>query len=233
MLKKGKKTAKKTKKFKFKKIPKFLERFKRSKKGKKNKKSKKGFTLIEGVLVLGIGGLIFFAVFVAFPYLQQGQRDAQRKNNLALIATAMNNWLASHKDTVSDAWSDRNNTKRGFCRFYKEYVGREIVDPSTGEPYKAALWGSTRVIDCFTQKETDRHEFDKVVHVDPNKPSDSWPKPEMGDLQFDNSAFCDGEMFNDHVGKNQGLKIYAIRVKLENGGYYCIDNGSRSYKSSK
>ncbi len=233
MLKKGKKNTKKAKKLKFPKLASFFKRFKSNKKGKKNKKSKKGFTLIEGVLVLGIGGLIFFAVFIAVPYLQQSQRDAQRKNNLVLIATAMNNWLASHKDTVSDAWSDRKNTRRGFCKFYKEYVGKDIVDPSTGEPYKAALWGSTNVIDCFTNKETNRGEFDKAVHVDPNKASDSWPKPEMGDIQFDNSAFCEGEMFNDHVGKTQGLKIYAIRVKLENGGYYCVDNGSNAYKSKK
>ena len=40
--------------------------------------SKKGFTIIEVVLVLAIGGLIFLMVFIALPALQRSQRDAQR-----------------------------------------------------------------------------------------------------------------------------------------------------------
>lgn len=50
--------------------------------------SKKGFTIIEVVLVLAIGGLIFLMVFIALPALQRSQRDTQRKDDLARFMSA-------------------------------------------------------------------------------------------------------------------------------------------------
>ena len=194
--------------------------------------TRKGFTIIESVVVLAIGGLIFALVFFAFPALQRAQRDTQRRTNLALIVSSMNDWLYQHRYTVSDAYSDRKNKTRGFCKFYNDYVDQEIVDPVTGEAYKAALWGSTNVIDCQTGKEYNRGKFDATVHVDPNKSNDSWPLMEVGDIQYDDTAYCDGERFEDRVGKNNGRKNFALRVRLENGGYYCLDNGSNLYSQT-
>ena len=195
------------------------------------KTQKKGFTLIEGALVLGLGGLIFAMVFFVLPTMQRAQRDAQRKTNLSMIVAAMNDWNNTHRYTVSDAYGSRNDSTRGFCKFYKNYVGKDIVDPITGEPYKAALWSSTKVVDCITGKEYERGELDKIVWVHPDQANDSWAAVEVGDIQYDNSAYCDGERFIDHVGKNEGRKIFAFRVRLENGGYYCQDNGSNLYST--
>ena len=50
-------------------------------------KSKKGFTIIEVVLVLAIAGLIFLMVFVALPALQRNQRDTQRRQDYADLAS--------------------------------------------------------------------------------------------------------------------------------------------------
>jgi len=41
--------------------------------------NKKGFTLIEVVLVLAIGGLIFLLAFVAFQQVSRNRRDTQRR----------------------------------------------------------------------------------------------------------------------------------------------------------
>lgn len=53
--------------------------------------AKKGFTIIEVVLVLAIAGLIFLMVFLALPVLQRSQRDTQRKQDVAMVATALHN----------------------------------------------------------------------------------------------------------------------------------------------
>jgi hypothetical protein cdiviTM7_02704 len=53
--------------------------------------TKKGFTIIEVVLVLAIAGLIFLMVFLALPALQRSQRDAQRKQDVAMVVTALHN----------------------------------------------------------------------------------------------------------------------------------------------
>lgn len=59
--------------------------------------TKKGFTIIEVVLVLAIAGLIFLMVFLALPALQRSQKDAQRKQDVAMVVTALHNWKANNK----------------------------------------------------------------------------------------------------------------------------------------
>ena len=59
--------------------------------------TKKGFTIIEVVLVLAIAGLIFLMVFLALPALQRAQRDTQRKQDVAMVVTALHNWKANNK----------------------------------------------------------------------------------------------------------------------------------------
>lgn len=55
----------------------------------KNQNSKSGFTIIEVTLVLAIAGLIFMMVFFVLPVLQRNQRDAQRKNDAAIILSSV------------------------------------------------------------------------------------------------------------------------------------------------
>ena len=59
--------------------------------------SKKGFTIIEVVLVLAIAGLIFLMVFIALPALQRSQRDTARRNDVALIAAAVRQYMKNNK----------------------------------------------------------------------------------------------------------------------------------------
>ena len=62
-----------------------------------NKNNFKGFTIIEVVLVLAIAGLIFLMVFLGLPALQRAQRDTQRKQDVAMVVTALHNWKANNK----------------------------------------------------------------------------------------------------------------------------------------
>ncbi len=62
-----------------------------------NKKlNKKGFTIIEVVLVLAIAGLIFLMVFVALPNLQRSQRDTQRRDDYAALASNITAYISNN-----------------------------------------------------------------------------------------------------------------------------------------
>lgn len=194
----------------------------------KHKHHKSGFTLIEVVLVLAIAGLIFAMVFIALPALNQSQRNTQRKRDAAALATAMQQWYTHNTSSVSDNFSSRNDKSRGFCTFYKRYVGKELTDPSTGKPYKVALWGSTNVIDCINGDTENRGAYDPDVHGSAGYgDSDNWALMQVGDIQYDDGAFCEDEGFNDDIGgeRYSGSKIFAFRVRLEGGATICVDNG--------
>jgi prepilin-type N-terminal cleavage/methylation domain len=194
----------------------------------KHKRHKSGFTIIEVVLVLAIAGLIFAMVFIALPALNQSQRNTQRKRDAAQLVTAMQQWFTHNSSSVTDSFSSRNSKQNGFCTFYKRYVGDELKDPSTGEPYKVALWGSTNVVNCMNGDTINRGSYDPDVHGSAGMgDSDNWANMEVGDIQYDDGAYCEDEGFNDDIGgeRYSGAKIFAFRIKLEGGAALCVDNG--------
>ena len=64
------------------------------------KQNNKGFTIIEVVLVLAIAGLIFLMVFIALPALQSSQRDTARKNDAAIVLSAINSYVSNNRGTL-------------------------------------------------------------------------------------------------------------------------------------
>lgn len=83
------------------------------------KQNKKGFTIIEVVLVLAIGGLIFLMVFIALPALQRSQRNTQREDDLARLLTAVNDYQTNNSGKTPFENNDVNNN------FLKRYVDEE------------------------------------------------------------------------------------------------------------
>ncbi len=55
------------------------------------KSTNKGFTLIEVVLVLAIGGLIFLLAFVAFQQVSRNRRDTQRRSDAGRVLAELQN----------------------------------------------------------------------------------------------------------------------------------------------
>ncbi len=189
-------------------------------------KRKKGFTLVEVVLVLAIAGLIMVMVLIALPALQRGQRNTQRRRDLSLIVAQMDKWRI-HNSNIS-VTDNGNKTqafskKNGFCTFYKKYVPADMKDPSTGEPYKAALWNVKVAYNCITGQTFQRNGYDETAVG--RSPNSKWAKMEVGDIQYDDVAMCDGEVFNDKMGKSAGVHAFAMRIYLEGGSTLCLDNG--------
>ena len=185
-------------------------------------KRRKGFTVIEIVLVLAIAGLIFAMAFIALPALQRSQRNAQRKTNVSNIIAAMNLWKKHNKGSVSDNASNAYKAN-GFCTFWNRYVGEELQDPSTGQPYLIALWNSTRVYDCRAKKTYPRSGYDPsaVGRTSGNK----WPLMELGDIQYNDVSRCEGDPFDDNLGASANRHAFAFRIYLEGGIIVCVDNG--------
>ena len=64
------------------------------------KKRSEGFTIIEVMIVLAIGGLIMLIVFLAVPSLQRSQRNTNRNNDATRWAAAVTECLANHNNVV-------------------------------------------------------------------------------------------------------------------------------------
>jgi prepilin-type N-terminal cleavage/methylation domain-containing protein len=66
----------------------------------KLQKQEKGFTIIEVLIVLAIAGLIILIVFLAVPSLQRNSRNTQRKNDIAALAGAMNEFINNNNGAL-------------------------------------------------------------------------------------------------------------------------------------
>lgn len=62
-------------------------------------KREQGFTIIEVMIVLAIAAVILLIVLLAVPALQRSSRNTQRKNDVASMLTAVNNYVANHNST--------------------------------------------------------------------------------------------------------------------------------------
>lgn len=162
---------------------------------KDNIKAKKGFTIIEVVLVLAIAGLIFLMVFVALPALQRSQRDTQRRDDFARLATAITQYQTNNNGKVPMAMA----TKPSSDDFKTKYLGGAdaFKDPD-GEAYTIM--------------------FDTLTGGD----SANTPNPTSIDhkVYVYNKAKCSGETMVASSNTND----YAILYKLEGSGTFCQDN---------
>ena len=68
-------------------------------------KSKKGqgFTIIEVLIVLAIAGLILLVVFLAVPALQRNSRNTQRKDDVARVGSAIQEFTNNNNGTLPTA----------------------------------------------------------------------------------------------------------------------------------
>lgn len=152
------------------------------------RKIDKGFTIIEVVLVLAIAGLIFLMVFIAWPALQRGRNDTQRRNDVARFVAQVNQYATNNKGNIpkTDTASINN-----FLDSYMKRSNGEFKDPYTGNNYTVAT-GVAQQNAAAT---------DKMVYA--------------------TSARCDGETI---VAKPGSPRSFAVKIQLENSGFYCQDN---------
>lgn len=184
---------------------------------KNNLKSKEGFTIIEVVLVLAIAGLIFLMVFIAFPGLQRGQRDTQRRNDMSRFLSQLSQYQTNNRGQVPTTGTE-----------FKKFVANYLVmgsydstsntysdmkdtfnDPSTGEVYN--IFSVTK---CDSTKCDGSNE--PTPKIDPSNSEFAG----QGAIFIYTNATCQGEK----PVYSQGDRKIAIRIKLEGAGVYCGNN---------
>ena len=163
-----------------------------------NKNNKKGFTIIEVVLVLAIAGLIFLMVFIALPALQRSQRNTRRRQDMARILSAFNDYQANNNGNFPNP-----ETTGDMEKFAKKYV-----DPS-------CTLADNKLSGCADQ------------FVDPDGTQYTIIKGDSKESEFDHiitfytNAACNGEKT---AAANGGNRSIAITYVLEGGAVYCGDN---------
>ena len=172
---------------------------------KNNLKSKEGFTIIEVVLVLAIAGLIFLMVFIAFPGLQRSQRDTQRRNDLANLATRIIDYQTNNRNQVPTDWDS----------FQTHYFPRtEYVDPD-GNGYKIMTPSDYDITSTANSEEfTKDKKFEDLVDDTKSETGKSHP------VYVWTNAECDGEKAIYNASPRKVAFVYV----LESGNVYCGNN---------
>ena len=168
-------------------------------------KSKKGFTIIEVVLVLAIAGLIFLMVFVALPALQRSQRDTQRRDDMARVATAINQYQTNNGGNLPNNSGEVTATGDSATDFISKYMGgkSEFVDPS-GENYTITFTSTLKegkgvAVNTLKADDASGNGFKVMVYT---------------------KARCEGE----NAVSSPNKRDYAIVYNLEGSGVYCSDS---------
>jgi prepilin-type N-terminal cleavage/methylation domain-containing protein len=183
--------------------------------------TKKGFTLIEVILVLAIGGLIILMAILVFPNAMANLRDTQRREDYAQLSTAISQFSASNNGklirlvgakSLSEAASKPLNAKT--------YINSSGEDPS-GYQYELTAY-------TFTGWEGAGSPAPKDIHTDDTEAGGG---EEEGDgTNYGSQVFviigadCDGPASEDGgstPGRNNSTKAYAI--------YGYLETGSRTY----
>lgn len=122
----------------------------------KKENSKKGFTIIEVVLVLAIAGLIFLMVFIALPAMQRGQRDTQRRDDMARFMSQLSQYQANNNGKIPTTQADYEK----FVVNYLRVGGDTFQDPKSGNDYQV------KVENCGEAGCDDKAaEGDDTIHV--------------------------------------------------------------------
>ena len=173
-----------------------------------SKNNKKGFTIIEVVLVLAIAGLIFLMVFIALPALQRSQRNTRRRQDMARILSAFNDYQAN------------NNGKMPKGDELNNFVVRYVAMAGTPEAVPHGNDG-TCLSDQFCDPDGTSYWF---ADTDP----ESWNANHSTStfdhrIYYANSATCNGTEEGKY-GEGSGEREIAIMYVLEGGAIYCGDN---------
>ena len=192
--------------------------------------AKKGFTIIEVVLVLAIAGLIFLMVFLALPALQRSQRDAQQKQDVAMVVTALHNWKANNKgrgyasmgNSVLTPLADLNEEQ-------KKYGLNNSIEPIENSPLNSYIDFDLKSGENKNDSSSSLSLNTKIVTTSVNT--------NVTLFRIDSPSFRDHERIAVVVGmgrdnieltssgavilKNVKNGAAAVVVYLESGGTYC------------
>lgn len=169
--------------------------------------NRKGFTIIEVVLVLAIAGLIFMMVFLALPALQRSQRDTQRKNDLSRAITAITNYSAANRGLIPLVAADFTTLTTSYLA--NATNGDSFIDPAGINTSQAA----TTTTYLFATPTTGAQAALTAGFLPASTQNVIYPTT---------GAICSSTSPGATVVG--GSRKIALRMYLEGGGVYCLNN---------
>ena len=180
------------------------------------KRNFKGFTLIEVMLTLAIGGLIFAMVFMVLPSVFANARDGQRRDDVL--------------KTVSRLKSFQSNNNRGALPSDSITSSGLAIDGSTISfgPTSGITWKdfyASFFDDAYSDPNGTRYNW-KIVNCEATtgnqctkgRPSDVFESNNVT-MYFVIGATCNGEM----AVSTPNNRMVSVLYKLERGGTFCAN----------
>ena len=185
------------------------------------RKNLNGFTMIEAILVLAIGGLIFSLVFLALPGVFANARDGERRDDVLLTVNKLKNFQANNnrgalptdKITTSGLYINGSGITFGattgvtWADFYKGFFDDSYTDPQ-GTRYN---W---QVVNCESSGTGTECKNSKLT----NFMSSAFDKNNFT-MYFVVGATCNG----DTAISTPNTRMVSVLYKLERGGTYCVN----------
>ena len=194
---------------------------------------RKGFTIIEVVLVLAIAGLIFLMVFIALPALQRSQRNTQRKDDMARVITAVNDY---QKHNNGKSPFEGEITQEKLETFVTRYIDSECTGNSNDSSWMSrGVW--TKFSSCgseFTDPDGTPYSLHYLCRLYDNGCLAS-NDPVSGFIGYEQTndktnrtfyffinAKCSEE--EGYVSRGKGDRNFAMYMLGEGGYISCMDN---------
>jgi type II secretory pathway pseudopilin PulG len=197
-----------------------------------------GFTIIEAMMVIAISGLITAIVFIAIPEVQANKRNIERKAYVHSIIGAVIEYTRNNGRIPSCAFPHSDPTQcpgqqQAAINFLTKYLP-EGSDPSTGVEYRSntaspvdtgfcdGVVTTTGTIYCWTDTSAyyTHHSFPlstgQIVIVASHI---CGPGNNLSNIWLPGAI-------QDQPGGDNGIVDMSVVVKLENGEYYCVTNGT-------
>jgi prepilin-type N-terminal cleavage/methylation domain-containing protein len=95
--------------------------------------NKKGFTLIEVVLVLAIGALIFLLAFLAFQQVSRNRRDTQRRSDASRIIAEMQNYFADKRAFPGLSVANTDACAGGASGTFLDFLDKYLCENGNSE----------------------------------------------------------------------------------------------------
>ncbi len=182
-------------------------------------KNKKGFTIIEVVLVLAIGGLIFLMVFVALPSLQRSQRNTQRREDIDRMYAAI---IEYQKHNSGNLPFNKNKFDTNFAT---RYIDSSCVYGGRGND-SVAGYGSIVYLDCgeaFTDPDGSAYSIGIAHGGNQNQflgDEQKWGRNHV--IYVASKTKCGAK--EDSIQAATGSRDFVVAMTLEGGQIYCKDN---------
>ena len=174
----------------------------------KTNTNRKGFTIIEVVLVLAIAGLIFLMVFIALPALQRSQRNTRRRQDMARILSAFNDYQANNNGQMP--------AKKDLDNFVRRYLAG--VDSTKTVPHANS---QNCLADQFCDPDGTSYWF---ADAEPEASTTDHKNASFNhQIYYAKDANCNGTEEGTY-GDGNGDREIAIMYVLEGGSIYCGDN---------